>query len=86
MEIATHILRRGDQFAQEGDVRLDPFHIELVQRTLKTGNGFGAIFADNPPGGGARFEFELPLDVGAGTNAGTNPGGEAKSPISARRE
>jgi PAS domain S-box-containing protein len=40
----------------------------------------GAIFAENIPGGGARFEFELPLD------APSIAGSETKSPITARRE
>jgi len=40
----------------------------------------GAIFADNRPEGGARFEFELPLDHGSPVDRGT------KNPIAARHE
>jgi PAS domain S-box-containing protein len=40
----------------------------------------GAIFAENRPEGGARFEFELPLDAGPAASS------ETKSPIAARRD
>ncbi len=40
----------------------------------------GLIFAENRQAGGARFEFELPLDVSAAA------GNESKSPIPARRD